>query len=327
MADRRVKNGIRMKALVIEDGTIRIKDVPQPEPSADEALIKVCKAGICSTDLELAKGYMHFEGILGHEFVGEVESAADQGWIGKRVVGEINMYCGQCDLCREGMTKHCSHRTVLGILSKNGVFAEYLTLPLKNCLTVPDTMSDYEAVFAEPVAAALEIFERVKFSKEEKALILGDGKLGLLVAQIMRQHTENVTCVGKHARNLDILKSLGIQTHQSGIDLNREFSVVVEATGNKKGLEEALRLVRPQGVIVLKSTFHGKSQVDVSHIVVDEIQLIGSRCGPFPKALHQLERKMINVDELIDGDFPLERGVEAFALAQEPGTLKVVLSP
>lgn len=325
--DGRDKNGSMMKAVIIESGTIRVKDVPKPETSADEALIKVRKAGICNTDLELAKGYMHFGGIVGHEFVGEVEYAADKEWMGKRVVGEINIYCGRCDLCRAGMTKHCSQRAVLGILSKDGAFAEYLTLPLKNCHQVPDSVSDYEAVFIEPLAAALEIFERVKLEKEERALVLGDGKLGLLVAQIMRQHTPNVICVGKHSRNLGILKKMGIKTHLSGIDLGRQFSVVVEATGNQKGLEEALRLVRPQGVIVLKSTFCGKAQIDISKIVVDEIQLIGSRCGPFPKAIRQIEQKRINVDDLIDGDFPLERSHEAFALAQEPGTLKILLTP
>jgi len=316
-----------MQAVIVKDGKIRVEDVPKPTPLADEVLIKVHKAGICNTDLELTQDYMHFEGILGHEFVGRVEFAADQVWIGRRVVGEINIYCSQCDLCREGITKHCSRRNVLGILNKDGAFAEYLTLPVKNCYSVPDSLSDYEAVFTEPVAAALEFFDRIKIGNEEKALILGDGKLGLLVAQIMRQHTENVTCVGKHSRNLDILKQRGIATHQNGMGLDRQFSVVVEATGNKNGLEEALRLVLPQGTVILKSTFHGKSQIDVSQVVVDEIHLIGSRCGPFPEALNQLEQKKINVDDLIDGDYPLERSDEAFALAREPGTLKILLTP
>ncbi|MFC2165174.1 alcohol dehydrogenase catalytic domain-containing protein [Acidobacteriota bacterium] len=327
MMDRRVKNGNKMKAVIIDAGTIRVKDIPKPKPSANEALIKVCKAGICNTDLEIAKGYMQFEGTLGHEFVGEVEYAADQSWIGKKVVGEINIYCGLCDYCRLGMTKHCSQRDVLGILSKEGAFAEYLTLPLQNCHPVPASLSDSEAVFAEPVAAALEIFERVNIGKEAKTLILGDGKLGLLVAHIMRQHTVNVTCVGKHSRNLDTLKRVGIETHLSGIDLDRQFSVIVEATGNEKGLEEALRLVCPRGIIVLKSTYRGKAQIDVSQIVVDEVQLLGSRCGPFPKAIRQIEQRMINVIDLIDGDFPLERSDEAFALAREPGTLKILLTP
>jgi alcohol dehydrogenase len=183
------------------------------------------------------------------------------------------------------------------------------------------------AVFTEPLAAALAIFERLEIGREENVLILGDGKLGLLIAQVMRQHTANVTCVGKHPRHLEVLKQLGIQTYQSGVDLGRQFSVVVEATGNETGLEEALRLVLPQGIIVLKSTYQGKSQINMSQVVVDEIQLVGSRCGPFPKAIHQLERKMIHVEDLIDGDFPLERSEEAFALAQEPGTLKVLLTP
>lgn len=327
MQGRRDKNGSKMKAVVLEGKEIRVKDVPVPESSPDEALIKVRKAGICNTDLELAKGYMEFEGILGHEFVGEVEDSPDQAWIGKRVVGEINLYCGQCDLCRAGMTKHCNNRDVLGILSRNGAFAEYLTLPLKNCHPVPDTLSDYEAVFTEPLAAALEIFERVNISKREKVLIMGDGKLGLMMAQVMKKHTEQVTCVGKHSRNLDILKELGIDTYQHGMELGREFSVVVDATGDERGLYEALRLVIPRGIIVLKSTFHGTSQIDVSKIVVDEIQLIGSRCGPFPDAISQLQQKMIKVENLIDGDFPLEQSDKAFALAQEPGTLKILLTP
>lgn len=327
MPSRRDKNGSKMKAVVLEDREIRIKDIPKPVPSSDEALIKVRKAGICNTDLELAKGYMEFEGILGHEFVGKVEDCSDHAWIGKRVVGEINLSCGHCELCRTGMTKHCVNRDVLGILNKEGAFAEYLTLTLKNCHYVPDTMSDDEAVFVEPIAAALEIFDRVNIDKEERVLILGDGKLGLLVAQVMRQHSEHVSCVGKHSRNLDILKPMGIDTFHSGQDLDGQFSVVVEATGNASGFQEALRLVLPQGTIILKSTFHGSSQIDVSKIVVDEIQLLGSRCGPFPKAIHLLERKMINVDDLIDGDFPLERSAEAFALAQEPGTIKILLTP
>jgi threonine dehydrogenase-like Zn-dependent dehydrogenase len=316
-----------MKAVVLEGQEIQVKDIPKPEPTADEALIKVCKAGICNTDLELAKGYMEFEGILGHEFVGKVEECSDHTWIGKRVVGEINLYCGQCELCRVGMTKHCSKRDVLGILNKNGAFAEYLTLPLTNCHPVPDTLTDYEAVFTEPLAAALEVFERVEIGKGDQVLILGDGKLGLLVAQVMKHHAVKVACVGKHSRNLDLLKPLGIDIYQSGTDLERRFSVVVEATGNESGLQEALRLVLPRGIIVLKSTFHWKPQIDISKIVVDEVHLIGSRCGPFPKALHQLELKMLKIDGLIDGEFPLERSDEAFALAEEPGTLKILLTP
>jgi threonine dehydrogenase-like Zn-dependent dehydrogenase len=316
-----------MKAVVLEGNEIRVKDIPRPKPSTDEVLIKVRKAGICNTDLELAKGYMHFEGILGHEFVGTVESAPDQSWVGKRVVGEINLYCGQCDLCRAGLAKHCSRRSVLGILNKDGAFAEYITLPPKLCHSIPDEISDFEAVFVEPLAAALEIFERVTISKQDRALILGDGKLGLLMAQIMRQHTPQVTCIGKHQRNLEYLTPYGIDIYQTGIDLDRQFTVVVEATGNENGLREALSLVLPRGSIILKSTFRGKSQIDVSKIVVDEIQIIGSRCGPFPEAILVLGRKMINVEDLIDGDFSLERCDEAFARAREPGTLKIVLSP
>jgi len=315
-----------MKAIVLEGKNIQVKDVAKPKPAADEALIRVHKAGICNTDLELAKGYMGFQGIPGHEFVGTVEHALDPSWVGKRVVGEINISCGQCVMCRAGLTKHCAHRDVLGIVNKNGAFAEYLTLPLKNCHVIPDILSDRMAVFTEPLAAALEILERVKIDPEEKVLILGDGKLGLLIAQVMRQHAENVTCVGKHPHHLDMLEQSGIVTHESGAKLERQFSVVVEATGNENGFLEALRLVLPQGVIVLKSTFHGESRIDVSKIVVDEVHLIGSRCGPFAKAIRQLERKKINVEELIDGDFPLERWGEAFALAQKPGTLKVLLS-
>jgi len=315
-----------MKAVVLEGKDVRVKDIAKPKPAADEALIKVQKAGICNTDLELAKGYMDFQGILGHEFVGTIEYALDPSWVGKRVVGEINISCGQCALCRAGLTKHCAHRDVLGIVNKNGAFAEYLTIPLKNCHAIPDVLSDRMAVFTEPLAAALEILESVKIDPEEKVLILGDGKLGLLTAQVMRQHAENVTCVGKHPHHLDMLEQSGIVTHESGTELERQFSVVVEATGNENGFLEALRLVLPQGVIVLKSTFHGESRIDVSKIVVDEIHLIGSRCGPFAKAIRQLERNRINVEELIDGDFPLEQWGEAFALAQKPGTLKVLLS-
>lgn len=316
-----------MKALCLKKDQLNIKTLPQPSPRRNEALIKVLKAGICNTDLEMMKGYLGFEGILGHEFVGQVVEAANSKLVGKRVVGEINLGCGKCEYCRGGRKEHCPSRQVLGILNKDGALAEYLTLPMDNLHVLPPSISDVRAVFVEPLAASLEILEQIRIRRQDSVLVLGDGKLGLLIAQVSKLKTPKVSCVGKHRRKLEILKEKAVDTHLLGTRNRGKFDIVVEATGNEKGLNEALSAVKPKGTVILKSTFEGKTKVDVSKVVVDEIHLIGSRCGPFSKAIEVLSRKQVEVEKMVDGDFPLDRAKEAFAFAQKPEILKVLITP
>ncbi len=320
-------NGDRMKALVFDREKLELKQVLAPVPAPGEALIRVLKAGICNTDLEIVKGYMPFSGILGHEFVGLVEEAADKDLIGQRVVGEINIHCGTCDSCARGDFKHCPSRRVLGIAGKNGVFAEYLALSVKNLHILPETVSISDGVFVEPLAAALQVLEQIKVDQSERTLVLGDGKLGLLITRVLALESDSVFCVGKHERNLDLLRKSGIYTSLKEEILEAGFPLVVEATGNEEGLKTALRMVSPRGTVVLKSTYHGMPYFDVSKIVVDEIHLVGSRCGPFPEAIKLLKDKKIELEDIIDGDFPLEQALEGFELARKPGILKILLTP
>lgn len=316
-----------MKALVFDNGELSLKQVSDPVSTSGEALVKVLKAGICNTDLEIVKGYMQFSGILGHEFVGRVEDSADKRLIGRRVAGEINLCCETCDFCARGETKHCPSRQVLGIEGKNGAFAEYLTLPEKNLHVLPETVSVNDGVFTEPLAAALQVLEQVRIAQDDRVLVLGDGKLGLLVARVLAMEHDSVFCVGKHERNLDLLRESGIQTYMKGEILEPGFPLVIEATGNEEGLDTALQMVLPRGTVILKSTYGGTPRFDVSKIVVYEVHLIGSRCGPFPEAIKLLEDKKIVVEDMIDGDFPLEHALEGFELAGKPGTLKVLIAP
>jgi len=327
MRRRSNDNGNGMKALVLNQGKLCLKHVPDPVPSSGEGLVKILKVGICNTDLEMVKGYMPFSGILGHEFVGRVEEAPERKWIGQRIVSEINISCRTCAFCFRGETKHCPSRQVLGISKKDGVFAEYITLPMKNFYKLPENVSTSDGVFTEPLAAALEILEQVRITRETRVLVLGDGKLGMLIAQVLGLESDAVSCVGKHERHLKLLEKHGIQTALKGDALEPGFPLVIEATGNEEGLNEALRMVRPKGTVVLKSTFRGESSLDVSKVVVDEIHLIGSRCGPFPKAVDLLHSKRIDVQDMMDGDFPLEHFHDAFQLAKKPGALKVLLTP
>lgn len=317
----------KMKALILKKGELRLEEIPLPLPARDEALVKVLKCGVCNTDLEIMKGYMDFEGVPGHEFVGQVVESSKKGWQGRRVVGEINIACGHCVFCREGKEKHCPSRHVLGIYKKNGAFAEYLTLPLRNLHFLPRTITNVEAVFVEPLAAALEILEQVRIGREDSVLTLGNGKLGLLAAQVIKTKTDHVFCLGKYERKLEILKGKKIKTFFESQDIKDKFDIVVEATGDREGISEALSRIKPKGKIILKSTYHQEASVDVSKIVVDEIQLIGSRCGPFPKAIALLEGNLVDAKKMVDGDFPLDRAIEAFALAQKPETMKVLITP
>jgi len=318
-----------MKALCLEDGNIKIKNVKKPFSSKHTALVKVLLTGICNTDIELIKGYMNFSGILGHEFVGVVVESPEPHWIGKRVVGEINLSCGTCDFCKKGESRHCSSRNVLGISGCDGAFAEFLTLPHRNLHFVPESVTNREAVFVEPLAAACEILEQIDIDRGMSVAVIGDGKLGLLIAQVMRLKTSDVSCFGKHSQKLERLKNKGIRTFKNGNGgmKKKAYDIVIEASGSTSGIENALEAVRPTGSIVLKSTVYGKTAVDLSKIVVDEIVLIGSRCGPFDKALDLLERKSVDVDDMVDKEFPMDQALQALAFARNPDVVKVLLVP
>jgi threonine dehydrogenase-like Zn-dependent dehydrogenase len=316
-----------MKALRFADKQLTIEDIPLPERGG-EALVRVVKSGICNTDLEIVRGYAGFSGTLGHEFVGVVES--DSPLKGKRVTGEINAGCGECSLCRSGDPRHCPLRTVLGIVGRDGAHAEFLSLPEVNLVEVPDGVSDDEAVFAEPLAAAFGITELVNIGPDTRVAVIGDGKLGLLCAVSLALHSPSLLLVGKHASKLSFAQRHGVETillsNLSGWH-HGSYDVVVEASGSDSGFTTALDLVRPRGKLVLKSTFHGTPTWAASRVVVDEITIVGSRCGRFAPAMDLLERKAIDVRSLIDEEFPLNRGVEAVARAGERGTLKILLRP
>jgi threonine dehydrogenase-like Zn-dependent dehydrogenase len=320
-----------MKALRYQNHKLSVTDTPKRAGNG-EASVRVTLSGICNTDLEIARGYAGFQGTIGHEFVGVVESLPDQPnklAVGQRVVGEINAGCGRCDLCRAGDPRHCPKRTVLGIVGRDGAHAEFLALPVANLLPVPDEISDERAVFTEPLAAACGILERATVTEQTRVAVVGDGKLGLLSAQVLATTGAPVTLVGKHANKLQIARRRGIDAvtvNQSKLR-KRGFDVVVEATGAAAGFDLALELLCPGGVLVLKSTFHGATQMDAARIVVDEISVVGSRCGRFGPALDLLKQNAVDVDSLISEEFPLADGVRAMGRAGENGVLKVLLRP
>lgn len=315
-----------MRALYFDE-KLSMVEVPKPSPEDGEALIKVLAAGICNTDIEIVKGYMGFKGIPGHEFVGIVEKSADPRWVGKRVVGEINIACNECDLCKIGLKKHCRNIKVLGINNWNGAFAEYLVLPVENLHEVPSKVSNRQAVFVEPLAAAIQILEQVHIKPTDRVCVIGDGKLGLLISLSLNAHGVKHVLVGKHPEKMKIVSDRGVSTLFPGDvqSFDRFFDVVIEATGNQSGLEMALNIIRPQGTVVLKSTYASKAFVDLSKVVVDEINIIGSRCGPFEPALQLLEKDLIDVNPLVSQVLPFEKALEAFELAKTKGTLKVIL--
>ena len=316
-----------MRGLWLEEETIRLRDdLPRPEPAAGEARVRVLMAGICNTDLELTRGYYPFTGVPGHEFVGRVETAPGaEAWAGRRVVGEINASCGVCAACRTGRRTHCERRTVLGIRGRDGAFAECLTLPVANLHEVPDGVADDVAVFTEPLAAALEVREQVRIGARDRVVVVGDGKLGNLVAQTLALTGCALTVIGRHAGKLALLAARGIATAaESGLRPG-QADVAVECTGNAEGLELARRAVRPRGTIVLKSTYRGRTSLDVSRLVVDEITLVGSRCGPFVPALALLAEGRVDVRPLVHARFPLHEAVAAFAEAARPGVMKVLV--
>lgn len=303
------------------------KNLPPPSES-NEARIRVSLAGICSTDLEIAKGYMGFEGILGHEFVGVVEAAPDSNWIGRRVVGEINAACGECCFCVRNMRNHCAQRTVLGILGRDGSFAEQLSLPIQNLHLVPENLTDEEAVFTEPLAAAFRIIEQLSIRPEDRVTLLGDGKLGLLIAQVLKERCR-LTVIGRHTERKALLDRWDVPSISldQTTPLRHLSDIVIDATGSPKGFDLAQQLVRPQGTIVLKTTCAGRPKVDLAKVVIDEVTVIGSRCGPFAPALEALTQKKVDVYPLITEVFPLKKGKQAFRKAAERGVLKVLLRP
>jgi threonine dehydrogenase-like Zn-dependent dehydrogenase len=337
-----------MKALRYENQKLLVTDVPPPRVEG-EALVRVTLSGICNTDLEIARGYAGFEGTIGHEFVGVIESVPGSGAVarplgraqepeplltrglvpGQRVVGEINAGCGECDLCRAGDPRHCARRTVLGIVGRDGAHAEFLKLPVANLLPVPDEISDQHAVFTEPLAAACGILERADVSEETRIAVIGDGKLGLLCAQVLKTTGAPVTLVGKHQGKLDIAARRGIETIllDQAQKKSGQFDVAVEASGSPTGFRLALDLLRPRGILVLKSTFHGVTEIDAAPLVVNEISVIGSRCGRFGPALELLRTGAVYVESLISEEFALADGVRAMERAAEPGVMKVLLRP
>jgi len=315
-----------MKAWVF-DGKLSLREVPEPCPGPGEALIRVRLAGICGTDREILKGYSGFRGVLGHEFVGRVVKCEEKSWLGRRVVGEINVVCGECSWCAQGLRRHCPRRTVMGIVKRDGSFAECVALPLRNLHEVPAEIPDEAAVFVEPLAAATEMLEQVPLKEGTRVAVLGDGRLGLLATQVLKYAGAHVTLIGKHGWKLDLARSWGVQCLASG-EVARVpgiFPVVVDATGSPGGFEEALRLVEPRGTLVMKSTFHERASFDTAKLVVDEITLLGSRCGSFPTALRLLREGHVTTQGLISKVFPLGNGMEAFQYLENSACLKVLL--
>ncbi|MBU0495218.1 MAG: alcohol dehydrogenase catalytic domain-containing protein [Chloroflexi bacterium] len=325
-----------MKALVFDGHHLRLEyNHPDPVPAGDEALVRVRLAGICNTDVEIMRGYRGFTGVLGHEFVGTVEHCADPRLIGQRVVGEISCSCGECETCRAGRYTHCPQRTTLGIIGRDGALGEWLVLPMRNLHRVPPGVPDEAAVFTEPLAAAIEVLEQVHLHPTDRVYVVGDGKLGLLVAQVLSLTGCEIASVGRHPEKLALLQARGIATILANqtADLDRSADVacqvadvVVDCTGHPAGFELARRLLRPRGTLVLKSTFASRRGVALTPLVVDEIKLVGSRCGPFAPALRLLRRELVDVRSLITATYPIDDGLAAFRRARKKGTLKVLVS-
>ena len=318
-----------MKAVVF-DGELKVLDIEKPEPKFKEVLIKTSLGGICNTDYEITKGYMGFNGVLGHEFVGvvkEVGPEADISWIGKRVVGGINLGCNSCLWCNSGLERHCPSRQTLGIYNKDGCFSEYFTLRQENLIEVPKNVSDMEAVFTEPIAAACEILEQVHIEPTERVAILGDGKLGLLIAQVLNAYNLDIVHIGKHEEKLAISRHSGIKTMslEEAQKYQKEFDVVVEATGSVGGFETSVSLTKPRGKLVLKSTIAAKEGLNLAGVVVDEITIIGSRCGQFSPALRLLEKKSIDVKNMVSKIYDVNKALEAFEANKRSNVIKVLI--
>jgi threonine dehydrogenase-like Zn-dependent dehydrogenase len=304
---------------------VLVEDQPQPLPPPGEVRVRTILAGICNTDLEIVRGYAGFQGTLGHEFVGIVDQAQDIGLIGRRVVGEINAACGTCPTCRAGRPSHCPNRTALGIRGRDGVLAESFCLPAENLHLVPPGLPNEMAVFVEPLAAACQILDQVHVRPTDRAVVLGDGKLGLLVAQVLALSGCDLVAVGRHGAKLSILAGRGISTQIGTEGLSGQADLVVDCTGRAEGFRLARQLVRPRGTLLLKSTYHGLIEADLSSLVVDEIKVIGSRCGPFPAALRLLAQGLVDVDHLVEAEYTLDDGLAAFEHAARRGALKILV--
>jgi threonine dehydrogenase-like Zn-dependent dehydrogenase len=315
-----------MLCVHVEKGEVTLREVLRPTRPPGYALIRLRCGGICNTDLELVRGYYGFAGTPGHEFVGDVVESDDAALLGRRVVGEINLECGECDWCRRGLGRHCPNRTTLGIAGYPGAFSEFFTLPERNLRVLPDSLADEDAVFTEPLAAACEILDQVEIPRGGEVAVLGDGKLGLLVALVLHAHGAAVRLFGRHAAKLRIAEAAGVLTEIAGEPPRAVFQWVVEATGSADGLRQALAMTRPRGVVILKSTVHCEAAFDVSAAVVHEITLIGSRCGRFDPALGLLRSGAVRPRTLISDRFPFSAAPEAFARAARKGVLKVLLT-
>ena len=316
-----------MKALVFDGKKLHIS-YDYPSPNSDEAIVKVNLAGLCGTDLEILNGYMDYHGILGHEFVGTVVKSNQNDLVGKRVVGEINVGCGICSYCKNNLERHCPNRTVLGILNRNGAFAEFLSIPEKNLHVIPDSITDEQAVFVEPLAAAFEITEQITLDSSWKIAIVGDGRLAYLIANVLKIYCSKIFCFGKHKNKLDNFRKINVSTKTTIFpDDEHQFDLVIEATGNDSGFVDTMKLVKPRGIVILKSTIASREHLNLTAAVVNEITVIGSRCGTFRPAIDAIASRKILLDTLIDSTYPLEKFSEAIEYVKQPTTLKVFLKP
>jgi threonine dehydrogenase-like Zn-dependent dehydrogenase len=313
-----------MRALAFDGTRAELVERPEPSAPADAAVVRVALAGICRTDLEITRGYLDFRGVLGHEFTGRVVAGPPE-WEGQRVVGEINFACGRCAWCGRGLGRHCPARRVMGIASADGAFADYVAVPVANLHRVPDAVTDAQAVFVEPLAAAFEVLEQLEVAPGTRCLVLGDGRLGLLLAQVLDAAGAAVTAIGRHPEKLQLLARRGIATALADDFRGPPAPLVIEATGQLAGFRRAVALTEPRGTLVLKSTVAAHEPLDLAPLVIHEIRLVGSRCGPFPPALRALERREVEVGALVSARFPLSRAPEALRCATEPSTLKVLI--
>lgn len=312
-----------MRAVELQNSTLNFRQNYQESSPPGTIQVDVLKAGICETDLQLIRGYMGFSGVLGHEFVGIARSGK---FAGQRVVGEINCACGLCEYCAADLPNHCPHRSVVGILNHDGAFADHVWIPEANLHAVPDVVSDDQAVFVEPLAAAFQIPNQLDLKQFDKIVVLGDGRLGNLCAQVIKSHQRNLLVVGKHAAKVERLASMGIETSLLGeLSMQRTADLVVDCTGSPSGLETAFRIMKPRGTLVLKSTFAGTESPNLAPVVIDELTIVGSRCGPFKQAIEALADQRIEVDSLITSRFPLEAIEVAITCAQRKDQLKVLL--
>lgn len=315
-----------MRSVHLENGVVSVRAAPRPKRPEGFALIRLLLGGICNTDLELQRGYYGFRGVPGHEFVGEVAEADTPALLGQRVVGEINLACGHCEWCARGLGRHCPRRTVLGIVKHPGAFREFLTLPEANLHAVPADLPTERAVFTEPLAAACEILDQVEIPRGGEVAVLGDGKLGLLIAQTLQAHGARVHHFGRHREKLRISRAAGVTTEIAGKRLPvAAWEWTVDATGSAEGLRQAAAMTRPRGTLIMKSTVHGLVSLDTAPLIVNEITLVGSRCGRFEPALKLLRSGKVNVEDMISGEYPLSQAPAAFARAAEKGVMKVLL--